>query len=54
MFGREHNQAGILLEPSPSYAIDVDNLDQVIDLRNKLWYVDGFGLTLWPLSSFFK
>lgn len=39
MFGREHNQTGILIEPSASHAIDVDNLEQVIDLRNKLWYV---------------
>lgn len=39
MFGREHNQAGILIEPSPSNAIDVGNLEQVINLRNKLWCV---------------
>lgn len=39
MFGREHNQTGILIEPKPLYAIDVDSLEQVVDLRNQLWYV---------------
>ncbi|KAJ7072833.1 hypothetical protein C8F01DRAFT_972227, partial [Mycena amicta] len=37
MFGRERDQAGILIEPSPNERIDVHNTDEVAGLRNKLW-----------------
>ncbi|KAJ7489600.1 putative aminoadipate reductase [Mycena latifolia] len=37
MFGRERDQAGILIEPVPGIQIDVEDAVQVTDLRNKLW-----------------
>lgn len=39
MFGRNRDQAGILIEPSPAMKIDVSDAAQVAELRNKLWYV---------------
>ena len=40
MFGHAHDQAGILIEPRPEYAIDVGDEDQLIKFRNLLWLVD--------------
>ena len=40
MFGHAHDQAGILIEPKPEYAIDVGDEDQLIKFRNLLWLVD--------------
>ncbi|KAJ3994744.1 putative aminoadipate reductase [Lentinula boryana] len=37
MFGRQRNQAGILIEPSPGNEIDVDNENEVSQFRNKIW-----------------
>ncbi|KAJ7087944.1 putative aminoadipate reductase [Mycena belliarum] len=37
MFGRERDQAGILIEPVPASAIDVTDASQVAELRNKIW-----------------
>ncbi|KAG6853021.1 putative NRPS-like protein biosynthetic cluster [Blastosporella zonata] len=37
MFGRERDQTGILIEPKPSHAIDVNNHAELATLRNKLW-----------------
>ncbi|KAG6840183.1 putative secondary metabolism biosynthetic enzyme [Blastosporella zonata] len=37
VFGRERDQAGVLIEPSPGNAIDVKDETQVAVLRNKLW-----------------
>ncbi|RDB20302.1 Non-canonical non-ribosomal peptide synthetase FUB8 [Hypsizygus marmoreus] len=37
MFGRERNEAGILIEPKPGHAIDVSDHKQLAALRNKLW-----------------
>ncbi|KAJ7077669.1 putative aminoadipate reductase, partial [Mycena belliarum] len=37
MFGRDHNQAGILIEVEPSSQIDVTDSAQVLALREKLW-----------------
>ncbi|KIK91581.1 hypothetical protein PAXRUDRAFT_149195 [Paxillus rubicundulus Ve08.2h10] len=39
MFGRERNQAGILIEPRPEHAIDVNDENAVIEFRNKIWPV---------------
>ena len=39
VFGQSHNQAGILVEPKPEYAIDVEDEDQLIEFRNLLWFV---------------
>ncbi|RDB20739.1 Non-canonical non-ribosomal peptide synthetase FUB8 [Hypsizygus marmoreus] len=39
IFGRGHDQPGILIEPKPEYAIDVDDQVQLAALRNKLWSV---------------
>ncbi|KAG6855913.1 hypothetical protein H0H87_009479 [Tephrocybe sp. NHM501043] len=37
IIGREHDQAGILIEPKPEHAIEVDDDVEVATLRNKLW-----------------
>ncbi|KAJ3842699.1 putative aminoadipate reductase [Lentinula raphanica] len=37
MFGRQRNQAGILIEPTPGNEIDVDNQDEISKFRNKIW-----------------
>ena len=47
MFGHAHDQAGILIEPRPEYAIDVEDEDQLIKFRDLLWLVDT--LVLDPL-----
>jgi len=39
MFGRGRNQAGVLVEPKPEYAIDVTDDQQVAEFRNKIWCV---------------
>jgi hypothetical protein len=39
MFGRQHDQPGILIEPIQEYAVDVEDQKQVSELRNKLWLV---------------
>lgn len=39
MFGREHDQAGILIEPTEDYSIDIEDQVQLAELRNKLWFV---------------
>lgn len=39
MFGRQHDQPGVLIEPKQEYAIDVQDQEQLSELRNKLWPV---------------
>ncbi|KAH0828782.1 acetyl-CoA synthetase-like protein [Lanmaoa asiatica] len=39
MFGRERNQAGVLIEPRPEHAIDVNNEKAVAEFRNRIWPV---------------
>ncbi|KIO03672.1 hypothetical protein M404DRAFT_1001160 [Pisolithus tinctorius Marx 270] len=39
MFGRGRSQAGILVEPKPEYAIDVQDEKQVAEFRNLIWPV---------------
>ncbi|KAJ3776028.1 putative aminoadipate reductase [Lentinula raphanica] len=39
MFGRQRDQPGVLLEPSPGNEIDVNNPAQVSNFRNKIWPV---------------
>ena len=39
MFGRERNQVGVLIEPSPGRAIDVNDERAVAEFRNQIWYV---------------
>ncbi|KAJ6579476.1 putative aminoadipate reductase [Mycena vulgaris] len=39
MFGRDRDQAGILIEPTPALAIDVEDPRQCAGLRNKIWPV---------------
>ncbi|KAH0833866.1 putative nonribosomal peptide synthetase [Lanmaoa asiatica] len=41
MFGRGRNQTGVLVEPTPEYAIDVTDDNQVAEFRNEIWCV-GF------------
>jgi hypothetical protein len=38
MFGRQHDQPGILVEPK-DHAIDVEDPKQLSELRNKFWWV---------------
>ena len=38
MFGREHDQPGILIEPQHNHAIDINDAKQLSELRNKLWF----------------
>lgn len=40
MFGRQRDQPGVLLEPSPGNQIDVNDQAQVSDFRNKIWYAE--------------
>lgn len=46
MFGREREQAGLLVEPHPEYAVDPTDEKALADFRNKIWCVllspDGF------------
>ncbi|KAF7373865.1 General substrate transporter [Mycena sanguinolenta] len=37
MFGWERDQAGILIEPIPGLRIDINNVAEVAELRNKIW-----------------
>ncbi|KAF8956587.1 acetyl-CoA synthetase-like protein [Flammula alnicola] len=37
MFGRERDQAGVLIELKPPHAIDVNNESQLVNIRNTLW-----------------
>ncbi|KAJ7193227.1 putative aminoadipate reductase [Mycena pura] len=39
MFGRERNQVGILVEPTPQYKIDPTDAQQVAAFRNLIWDV---------------
>jgi hypothetical protein len=40
MFGRERDQAGVLIELKAPYVIDPSNEQDVISIRNNLWFVD--------------
>ncbi|CAA7263094.1 unnamed protein product [Cyclocybe aegerita] len=37
MFGRSHDQAGILIEPAPGRNVDPANLEEVSQFRNEIW-----------------
>ncbi|KIJ16095.1 hypothetical protein PAXINDRAFT_11135 [Paxillus involutus ATCC 200175] len=39
MFGREQSQAGILIEPRPEHAIDINDEKAVVEFKNKIWPV---------------
>ncbi|KIK92302.1 hypothetical protein PAXRUDRAFT_147631 [Paxillus rubicundulus Ve08.2h10] len=39
MFGRKRNQVGILIEPHPEHAIDVNDEKAVVEFKNKIWPV---------------
>ncbi|KAG6839971.1 hypothetical protein C0991_009950, partial [Blastosporella zonata] len=39
LFGREHNEAGVLIEPTAGSTIDVKDHTQLASLRNKIWAV---------------
>lgn len=54
MFGREHDQTGILLEPKPGHDIDVTVAKQLADFRNKMWYVEhSLSLPVFPMEPVF-
>ncbi|KAK2461112.1 hypothetical protein APHAL10511_006891 [Amanita phalloides] len=37
MFGRERNQVGVLIEPSPGYEVNVSDERAVAEFRNQIW-----------------
>ncbi|KAJ6514511.1 hypothetical protein C8R47DRAFT_962145, partial [Mycena vitilis] len=37
MFGRERNQVGVLIEPTPRYNVDPEDEQQVAEYRNLIW-----------------
>ncbi|KAJ3555779.1 hypothetical protein NM688_g2383 [Phlebia brevispora] len=37
IFGRGREQAGVLIEPAPEYAVDPDDEDALTEFRNKIW-----------------
>ncbi|KAJ7785171.1 putative aminoadipate reductase [Mycena maculata] len=37
MFGREHNQVGVLVEPSPQFKFDPSDEKQLANFRNLIW-----------------
>ena len=37
MFGRGRNQCGILIEPRPEHAVDVNEPSSLAEFRNKIW-----------------
>lgn len=39
VFGHERNQASVLVELKPPYAIDPKNERDLITMRNTLWYL---------------
>ncbi|KAJ6473883.1 hypothetical protein C8R45DRAFT_835129, partial [Mycena sanguinolenta] len=51
VFGTERPQAGILIETIPSFQIDVNDLDQVAGLRNKIWPLIEEANTIAPAFS---
>lgn len=55
MFGRERDQAGVLIELKASYAIDPSNEQDVISIRNTLWFVNlGFFFDVPLILPFFQ
>ncbi|KAF9058549.1 putative aminoadipate reductase [Rhodocollybia butyracea] len=51
MFGRERDQPGVLVEPSPENQVDVEDPPQVSAFRNKIWPVIEEGNKLLPAFS---
>ncbi|KAF9060301.1 acetyl-CoA synthetase-like protein [Rhodocollybia butyracea] len=51
MFGRERDQPGVLIEPSPENQVDIDDEAQVSTFRNKVWPVIEEGNKLLPAFS---
>ncbi len=41
MFGRNYDQAGILVEPSSARRIDLSNDKELEIFRNSIWYVEA-------------
>ncbi|KAJ6487165.1 putative aminoadipate reductase [Mycena vitilis] len=39
MFGRDHNQVGVLIEPSPQHEVDADDEEQVALFKTLIWPV---------------
>ena len=39
MFGREREQAGMLIEPHPDHAVDPNDEVALAEFRNKIWSV---------------
>lgn len=50
MFGREREQAGVLVEPSPEYSVDPKDDNAVAEFRNKIWYASPFAELLWLIK----
>ncbi|KAF8838011.1 acetyl-CoA synthetase-like protein [Paxillus ammoniavirescens] len=55
IFGRERNQVGILIEPHPEHAIDVNDEKAVLEFKNKIWpVIEEANKTLPASSRIFK
>jgi hypothetical protein len=51
IFGRERDQAGLLVELKPAYQIDINNEKALIDTRNMLWSVFNIAQLLIGLTG---
>ncbi|EGO20261.1 hypothetical protein SERLADRAFT_477663 [Serpula lacrymans var. lacrymans S7.9] len=55
MFGRERNQVGIIVEPKKGCEVDINDLKQVAEFRNKIWpEVEEANRTAPAFSRIFK
>ncbi|KAF9000302.1 hypothetical protein BDQ17DRAFT_1427302 [Cyathus striatus] len=55
MFGRGHDQAGVLLEPVEELAIDIHDPKQVADFRTRAWpIIEGANVDAPAFSKIFK
>ena len=44
MFGQERNQVGIIVEPRPEHAVDIQDDNAIAEFRHKIWYVSRLSL----------
>ena len=51
MFGRAHDQPGLLVEPKSTHAINVKNEAEVAQFRNLIWYLAFHLLRLQEIES---
>ncbi|PPR05125.1 hypothetical protein CVT24_010381 [Panaeolus cyanescens] len=55
VFGQTHDQPGVLIEPKPEFAVDIDDDDQVSEFRDLIWpIVDEANKVTPAFSRIFK